>query len=241
MAIQHTEQNFEKPATRSERQAERPHSSAVDAAWAPGTKVANLESPNTSRSFLPSIDMHGMHGKDGDSKSQSGDPKGSSQAANFANEQKIMDKLVGNGLTPAQAAGVVGNLVQESNADPSKHQLGGGPGYGLAQWGGSRLNDLKKFAAKEGKQISDLGAQVDFMLHELNTTEKSALNAVKNTMTASGAAAAFELGFERAGKPNTENRQDQAVRVLAQFEQRNSSGSELAMNKQIKPRNEASA
>jgi hypothetical protein len=38
------------------------------------------------------------------------------------------------GLSKSQAAGIVGNLQQESSVDPTADQAGG-PGRGIAQWG----------------------------------------------------------------------------------------------------------
>src|ERR1017187_2975403 len=58
---------------------------------------------------------------------------GQSEDALDANEQPAFDFFVGKGLTTFQAAGIVGNLVQESNVSPTSVQAGG-PGRGIAQW-----------------------------------------------------------------------------------------------------------
>src|SRR5215472_13538310 len=50
------------------------------------------------------------------------------------NAQTAYEYFVGQGLTSFQAAGIVGNLEQESNIDPTIKQFGGGPGRGIAQW-----------------------------------------------------------------------------------------------------------
>ena len=61
------------------------------------------------------------------------DATGSSEDALDANEQPAFNFFVGKGLTTYQAAGIVGNLVQESNVSPTAVQSGG-PGRGIAQW-----------------------------------------------------------------------------------------------------------
>src|SRR4051812_50224709 len=51
----------------------------------------------------------------------------------FTNDKAAFDYFVGKGLTNFQAAGIVGNLDQESGMSPSARQSGG-PGRGIAQW-----------------------------------------------------------------------------------------------------------
>src|ERR1700677_516699 len=58
----------------------------------------------------------------------------SSSAVTSANNKTAFDYFVSKGLTDDQAAGIVGNLDQESGMDPSIAQYGGGPGRGIAQW-----------------------------------------------------------------------------------------------------------
>jgi len=78
------------------------------------------------------------------------------------NAEKAFNYFIGKGLTAPQAAGIVGNLIQESNVNPHD------PGFGIAQWGGGRYTALQNFAQQEGKPIGDLAVQLDFMWHELN-------------------------------------------------------------------------
>lgn len=65
--------------------------------------------------------------------------------------------LIDKGLTPQQASGVTGRMMAESYEDmnpDARNTLAGGKGsYGVAQWRGSRLNDLADFA---GVNISDI-------------------------------------------------------------------------------------
>jgi hypothetical protein len=81
------------------------------------------------------------------------------------NIKKAFFYFVTKGLTAAQAAGVVGNLMQESGVNPRSVQAGG-PGRGVAQWSaGDRWEKLKSWA--KGKDIYSLQTQLDFMWHEM--------------------------------------------------------------------------
>src|SRR5580658_5394526 len=63
------------------------------------------------------------------------DTAGGSEAISENGNDKIaFDFFVGKGLSKDQAAGIVGNLDQESGMDPTIWQYGGGPGRGIAQW-----------------------------------------------------------------------------------------------------------
>lgn len=154
-------------------------------------------------------------GRSSDSPAQAGGQP--SQAELKGNEQKIMDYFMGKGLTRAQAAGIVGNIHQESGGDPNRRQMGGGPGYGLAQWEGSRKQDLARFAREQGKPISDLKTQLDFMYKELTSTESRAFRALKTATSPAQAADIFQRQYERASRPNTPNRIAHANRVFRSY------------------------
>lgn len=126
-----------------------------------------------------------------------------------AAQQQVMAYLQGKGLSAAQAAGVVGNLQQESNLDPNA------PGGGIAQWIGGRQQNLQAFAAQQRKSPNDLTVQLDFLWHELNGSESGALQALKQTTDAASAAQAFSNSFERPGTPMMSNRVNYANQALA--------------------------
>lgn len=76
----------------------------------------------------------------------------------------------GLNLNPNQAAGVMGNLLQESGFDPEKLEGGGtGPGRGIVQWtAGSRKAKLDAFTEKNKSNFKDaLDLQLNFMKLEL--------------------------------------------------------------------------
>lgn len=111
------------------------------------------------------------------------------------NESFIWKKLINAGLSPAGAAGLMGNLYAESGLNPKNLQnsyersLGytdesytdavdsntylnfvyDSAGYGLAQWTfWTRKNELLNYAKKNNKSIGDLNMQIEFLVKELN-------------------------------------------------------------------------
>jgi tail lysozyme len=118
--------------------------------------------------------------------------------------EQVFDYFTGQGLTPAQAAGIVGNLQQESGLDPSASG-----GY-LAQWLGGRLAGLERLARARRVPVTSPQLQAEYIWQELNTTESSALVALRKTTTPAAAAAAFSSLFERPGIPMLSRREQYA-------------------------------
>lgn len=133
------------------------------------------------------------------------------QEPHWENTAVAMEYFVAHGLTAEQAAGIIGNLLHESagTMDPSIEQYGDGPGRGLAQWGADNpdldrfgydgTRGLVKFAEDQGKSWQDLQVQLDYILHEFNTTESAAYEAVMTAQSVHEAAQMFEEKYERAG------------------------------------------
>lgn len=128
---------------------------------------------------------------------------GSSQLAAYQNEKTIYEFFVGKGLKNFQAAGVVGNLIQESGLDPTIHQYNNGPGRGLAQWSaGARWDttdgdNVKDYAAEHGNQdVYSLSLQLDFIWYELTTFDDYGLAPLKASTTVEQATQVFEDEFE---------------------------------------------
>lgn len=109
-------------------------------------------------------------------------------------------------LSKNQIAGIVGNLQQESGLDPNA------PGGFLAQWIGARRTALDSFAAaKHTSAAGNAHVQLEYIWHELNTTQKGALAALRRTKTPEEAARVFSQQFERPGKPELANREKYAA------------------------------
>jgi hypothetical protein len=132
-------------------------------------------------------------------------PPEHSEAAGTNARQTAFYYFVSKGLTKAQSAGIVGNLVQESSVIPTSVQYGGGPGRGIAQWSvGGRWDRISKdnvtsFAAARGVSRWALTTQLDFIWYELETVGGYGLPALRATTTISGATVAFERDYEVCG------------------------------------------
>lgn len=104
--------------------------------------------------------------------------------------------LVNHGYAPHQAAGIVGNLTQESNVNPDVKPGDNGTAFGIAQWRGPRLQGLQQFAQQNGQDWRSLDAQLGYLDHELRTTEKSSGDALRAAPDVRSATRAV-IGFER--------------------------------------------
>lgn len=118
----------------------------------------------------------------------------------------VYGRLIEKGMPPHIAAGFVGNLMVESRASIDPHAVGdGGSAIGIAQWN-DRRPALIEFARKRGKDWQDLDTQIDFILHELETTEGRAKEQIWATTTPQDAALAVSRYYERSGIPHNERR-----------------------------------
>lgn len=144
----------------------------------------------------------------------SGEGAGGTDRAKYAYQY-----FISQGLTPEQAAGIVGNLQAESgaNLDNLYNPAGGGTGArGIAQWRGPRT---QAFVERYGTtpDLASLDQQLDFIMHEFNTTESRAYGAVKSSASAAEAATAFDSLFERSGGSTVQSRVNNASTLLEQF------------------------
>lgn len=81
-----------------------------------------------------------------------------------------------NGLTDAEAAGMVGNIAQESGFDPTAVSSDGYNTKTLIQLDSNRYANFEKWCADNGRDINDWRSQVDFSAYELKTYEHTALD-----------------------------------------------------------------
>lgn len=130
--------------------------------------------------------------------------------AGNANAKSAMDYLAESdlGLTREQAAGIVGNLMQESRLNPGARNRGdgndGSDSIGIAQWNGDRARALETYAQRTGGDAGDVKTQLGFIVEELKTSEGGVLAALKAAKTPEEAAAAF-ISFERPKGWTAEN------------------------------------
>lgn len=127
------------------------------------------------------------------------------------------DYLQGRGVPRHVAAGIVGNLQQESGSGDmlNPNALNAKEGaYGIAQWRFDRRAGLERFAAGQGKSASDGYVQLDYILHEMDTTETSAGSAVRSAGTVEEAAALFDRLYERSAGAHLDRRTANSQRIM---------------------------
>lgn len=115
-----------------------------------------------------------------------------------SNTEKVWNFLQDKGLTAAQAAGIMGNMQQESCFNPGATNKTSGA-YGICQWLGSRKTALQTYCSSNGFSYASLEGQLNYLWYELNTSESSALSYIRGTTTAADAAYMFGAKFERFG------------------------------------------
>jgi hypothetical protein len=131
--------------------------------------------------------------------------------------------FVNKGLTRYQAAGIVGNLIQESSVIPTAVEWGGGPGRGIAQWSvGGRWNhdyhdNVTWYASRTGTSRWSLNTQLRFIWYELTTVGGYGLKALRKSGNVTQATIAFENDYEMCGMCDQSKRISYAKQVLKAF------------------------
>lgn len=125
---------------------------------------------------------------------------------------QIVNFFMNKGLTKNQAKGIYGNIMQESGGKHNIVSRDGHNSYGLAQWTGTRKARL---FSKYGTNPT-VNQQLEYLWDELNSTEKGALNALRNTTTVEDATKVFMQKFERPANwaANFKNRLKHANSVV---------------------------
>jgi beta-N-acetylhexosaminidase len=106
-----------------------------------------------------------------------------------ARVEQALRFLTSKGMTLAMAAGMLGNMKQESGVNPRILQGGqiapedaaptDGRGFGLVQWTDkSRQEPLVELAHTTGRKTTDMTAQLDYVIQELNGGWKSTVQAL---------------------------------------------------------------
>lgn len=140
--------------------------------------------------------------------------------------KRIMADLVADpdlGLTPAQAAGFVGNFAVETGNFKHMQELnptvkGSRGGWGWAQWTGPRRRQFEKFAMERHLPLDSYEAQYGFLKYELLGPERAALERVKQTSDPYAAALAVMQHYERPGVPHASKRTEWAGQYMAMYD-----------------------
>lgn len=128
-----------------------------------------------------------------------------------------IDFLVKQGFSVNQAYGIVGNLQVESFDDIRPWAQDGTGAYGIAQWQGSRLEDLKQFARDNQSDYTAFETQLAFLVYELQHKEKGNWQKVLQSSvngTPEEYASYFDKYVERSSQEHNWLRQQKA-RALA--------------------------
>lgn len=126
-----------------------------------------------------------------------------------------------DGLTDAEAAGMTGNIAQESDFNTGAVSGDGYGTKGLIQWDGDRYARFEKWCEDNGRDPSDWRAQVDYSVEEMKTTEPDALRRMRergDDLTPEEAARIIREDYERPDpdQANDARRMDVARRVYDQ-------------------------
>lgn len=139
--------------------------------------------------------------------------------------------LKGLGYSDAAVSGILGNLQNESGDNLNTRAVHDkGTGLGIAGWrdptpNKGRKTNLMNFARERGEDVYSLKTQLDFLHHELKTTERGVYNRLIQSQSPDEAALAF-ISFERpagwtaanpAGGHNWAGRRKTAVEVFNKF------------------------
>jgi hypothetical protein len=107
------------------------------------------------------------------------------------------DYFRGKGLESFQAAAIVGNLQRESGSTVNTRAFDAKDSYGIAQWRLERWQNLLAYAAGSGSDPWSLGLQLEFLWHELETTPRFGLDALRRASSLEEATRIFQDRFER--------------------------------------------
>jgi len=125
-------------------------------------------------------------------------PAKPSKPTSVTNEAKYaFNYLTNKGLPKHVSAGIVGNLMKESNLNPTIKERGNtGNGRGIAQWDvRDRYLDLQQFASSSNRDFNSLDTQLDFVLHE--SKQRGDLDKTMQAKTPEEAAMIFGKTYER--------------------------------------------
>jgi Phage tail lysozyme/Gp5 N-terminal OB domain len=206
----------------------------------PTSSIGENGAPNSS-SANPGV-SGGQSGSGSVSSSQPNDA--TSSVAGGDNVEKAFKKLRQLGYSPAQAAGIIGNLQQESGANLSvtalnPNDVGQGRRRGIAQWSDARYNAAINYWKANGVQSAGLEAQIAFIDYEMknyhpSTTGKALMNLQNAVNDPADAARAF-MNYEKpkgwsialfnktgsGANPNVDGYQARISNALAVFKKYN--------------------
>lgn len=148
-----------------------------------------------------------------------------SKLTNAAKALGIARKLMSDGYSAAQAAGMLGNIMVESANLTKFFQSGGGGGRGWIQWDGVRREQFGAWSQAQGLNWQSDAANYGYLQAEMggisgnHWTPGYSLDGFKNTQSVGEATDYFMNGYERPGVPHRDWRQDRAKEIKRLLDQ----------------------
>lgn len=136
---------------------------------------------------------------------------------------QVMRRLIGEfGFGVVDAAAILGNIGHECAGFSVLQEIrptveGSRGGYGWCQWTGPRRRDFEAYCARYRLAPASDDANYGFLVLELKTTERLALNRLRLGGNLAGKVKAFESAFLRAGVKNYASRIAWSERALKAF------------------------
>lgn len=113
--------------------------------------------------------------------------------------ERLIDNLMRDfGFSKVQAAGIAGNLAQESGQFHTLQEVGGGC-FGYSQWCGVRKKEFYQFAPDHGGRHS-FRANYGFLRHEMQRDYPEMIDQIRTTQSVEGSAKIFMNVFLRPNR-----------------------------------------
>jgi hypothetical protein len=183
--------------------------------WAKPTKTYTAKSGATATpSATPSSTAKPSATPSGSkSKAEGGSNTGKKMSGN---SREAYDFFISKGWSKVAAAGIVGNLIQESGFRTSvitgKERGDNKQAYGLAQWHPPRQAVFQQVFKKPITQ-SDFNDQLEFVHWELNNTYAKAGRMLRNATTPEEAARIGDYEYEQSARKHTRERMIEARKI----------------------------
>jgi hypothetical protein len=155
-------------------------------------------------------------------------PAGAGSMEGGTNEQKTMSFLISSGLTQAQAAGIAGNIQQESHFDPKADN---GSHHGIAQWDKKdRWPRVANYIKSIGKDPNTLEGQLYGVVWEAKARGdwKQIQGTKSSGQSASKWLERFEISGEKPGQRGYENRMTNAAKLEAKYKNYSPQAAQIA-------------
>jgi hypothetical protein len=121
-------------------------------------------------------------------------------------KREAMKFFLNKGYSVPAAAGIVANLVHESDntlnpSIPGDYVRGRPTSFGIAQWHGDRIKNLQNFAQANKSDWRDFKTQLAFVDHELKTGYRDTLDKIMSSLSPQQAASHMVVGYENPTHP----------------------------------------